>query len=110
MISQGLGSVELLQQARSHERAGAMTEAVQCYTAAIEIAQRNAERGVLAEGLRRLGVVHHHRNEPDLARKLCEQSHRTATDMGDPVLAAEALNALAGFDFEAGSIEAAREK
>lgn len=87
-----------------------MTEAVQCYTAAIEIAERNAERGVLAEGLRRLGVVHHHRNEPDLARKLCEQSHQTATDMGDPVLAAEALNALAGFDFEAGSIEAAREK
>jgi putative nucleotidyltransferase with HDIG domain len=103
-------SAEFLQQARSHERAGAMTEAVQCYTAAIELAERDVERGVLAESLRRLGVVHHHRNEPDLARELCERSFRTATDMGDSVLAAEALNALAGFDFESGAIAAAREK
>jgi putative nucleotidyltransferase with HDIG domain len=101
---------ELLQQARSHERAGAMTEAVECYTAAIELAERNTERGVLAEALRRLGVVHHRRNEADLARKLCQRSYETATDIRDPVLAAEALNALAGFDFEAGSIEEAREK
>jgi putative nucleotidyltransferase with HDIG domain len=87
-----------------------MTEAVQCYSAAIELAERDAERGVLAEALRRLGIVHHHRNESDVARKLCQRSYETATDMNDPVLAAEALNALAGFDFEAGSIEAAREK
>jgi putative nucleotidyltransferase with HDIG domain len=87
-----------------------MAEAMLCYQAAIEAAERDVERGVLAESLRRLGVVHHHRNEPARARELCERSFRTATDMGDAVLAAEALNALAGFDFEGGSIAAAREK
>ncbi len=103
-------TAELLQQARAHERAGAMAEALRGYTAAIESAERNAERGLLAEALRRLGVVHHHRNEGDEARRLCQRSYDTAIAMGNPVLAAEALNALAGFDFEAGSITAAREK
>ncbi|MBA3443426.1 MAG: tetratricopeptide repeat protein [Gemmatimonadales bacterium] len=106
----GPDAVELLQQARSHERAGAMTEAVVCYTAAIESAQGDGAPAVLAEALRRLGVVHHHRNESDLARKLCQQSYETATAIVDSVLAAEALNALAGFDFESGVIESAREK
>ena len=105
-----LGAAELLQQARGHERAGAMAEAVQYYIAAIESAEQNGQPGVLAEALRRLGVVHHHRNEADIARTLCERSFQTAMDMKDPVLAAEALNALAGFHFEAGAIEEAREK
>ena len=104
------GPADLLQRARAHERAGAMAEAVQHYIAAIESAERNGEPGVLAEALRRLGVVHHHRNEGDIARTLCQRSFETAMGMNDPVLAAEALNALAGFHFEAGSIEEAREK
>src|SRR5438093_11121632 len=87
-----------------------MAEAVQSYTAAIDAATRDGERGILAEALRRLGVVHHHRDQPGLASELCQRSYQTATEIGDAVLAAEALNALAGFDFEAGSIEAAREK
>jgi putative nucleotidyltransferase with HDIG domain len=87
-----------------------MAEAVKAYETAIQAAERDAERGVLAEALRRLGVVHHHRDQPDLARKLSQRSYQTATEIGDTVLAAEALNAQAGFDFEAGSIEAAREK
>ena len=103
-------AAELLQLGRAHERAGAMSEAVQRYTAAIEAAERTGERGVLAEALRRLGVVHHHRNEAEAARSLCQKSYETGLAMGDSVLAAEALNALAGFDFEAGAIEQAREK
>ena len=87
-----------------------MAEAVQCYEAAIQAAERERERGILAESLRRLGVVHHQRNERALARELCECSFRAATEMGDPLLAAEALNALAGFDIESGSIEPARER
>ena len=87
-----------------------MAEAVQSYGAAIEAAEREGERRILAESLRRLGVVHRYRDEPARARELCERSYRTASDLGDAVLAAEALNALAGFDFESGAIEAAREK
>ena len=103
-------TAELLQQARAQERAGAMAEALLGYQAAIESAERNGERGLLAEGLRRLGVAHHHRNESEQASALCRRSYETAIAMGDSVLAAEALNALAGFDFEAGSINEAREK
>jgi putative nucleotidyltransferase with HDIG domain len=87
-----------------------MSEAVHCYEAAIQAAEREGERGILIESLRRLGVVHHQRNERTLARGLCERSFRAATEMSDALLAAEALNALAGFDIESGLIESAREK
>jgi putative nucleotidyltransferase with HDIG domain len=87
-----------------------MADAVQAYEAAIEAATAAGEPRILAEALRRLGVVHHHRDLPSQARKLCQRSYDTAISIGDSVLAAEALNALAGFDFEGGRIEAAREQ
>jgi putative nucleotidyltransferase with HDIG domain len=87
-----------------------MAEALQGYTAATEAAERDGERAILAEALRRLGVVYHQRDERGRARELCERSFKTASDLGDVVLAAEALNALAGFDFESGAISAARER
>jgi putative nucleotidyltransferase with HDIG domain len=107
----GLGrAADLLREARAHERAGSMAEAIQAYDAAVSAAERQGERGILAESLRRLGVVHHLRDQPGVARELCQRSYQTAIDMGDSVLAAEALNALAGFDFEGGLIPEAREK
>src|SRR6266850_888502 len=87
-----------------------MAEALQCYGAAIQAAERASERAILAESLRRSGIVQHRRSQPALARELCERSHNIAMDMDDPVLAAEALNALAGFDLESGSMHAAREQ
>ena len=87
-----------------------MADAVQCYESAIVAATREGERGILAEALRRLAVVHYHRDLPGLARELCQRSHQTAQEIGDKVLAAEALNTMAGFDFEGGLIEAARER
>jgi tetratricopeptide (TPR) repeat protein len=87
-----------------------MVEAVQCYEAAVDAAERDSERAILAESLRRLGIVHHQHNAPVLARELCERSYQTAMEINDTILAGEALNALAGFDFEIGSIQAAREK
>ena len=64
----------------------------------------------MAESLRRSGIVHHRRSQPVLARQLCERSHKIAVALGDPLLAAEALNALAGFDLESGSMHSAKEK
>ena len=87
-----------------------MAEALQCYTAAIQAAERASERAVLAESSRRLGIVEHRRSQPALARELCENSYDVAMEIDDTVLAAEALNALAGFDLESGSMHAAREK
>jgi tetratricopeptide (TPR) repeat protein len=103
-------AAEFLREGRAHELGGCIAEALQCYTAAVQAAQRSSERAILAESLRRSGIVHHRRNEPALARQLCERSQKIAADIGDPVLAAEALNALAGFDLESGSMQAAREK
>jgi tetratricopeptide (TPR) repeat protein len=87
-----------------------MVEAMQCYTAAIDAAERDSEQAILAESLRRLGIVRHQRHEPLSARELCERSYETAMEIGDSILAGEALNALAGFEFESGSIKTAREK
>lgn len=87
-----------------------MAEALGCYAAAIDAAEQTRERDVLAESLRRSGIAHHRRSEPALARELCERSHQIAIEIDDTILAAEALNALAGFDFESGAMEAAREK
>ena len=63
-----------------------------------------------AEALRRLAVLHHHRNEREAARELCDRSHAIARETGNQVLAGEALNVLAGFAFESGSMDEARER
>jgi putative nucleotidyltransferase with HDIG domain len=100
----------LLREAQEHERLGCITEAIQCYHAAIAAAEKDTQPAVLAEALRRLGAVHHHRNEATLAREHCERSYATAMQLGNVTLAAEALNALAVLDFEGGSMTEAREK
>jgi putative nucleotidyltransferase with HDIG domain len=87
-----------------------MPEAIQCYTAAIKAAEQDAQHALLAEALRRLGAVHHHRNEADQARQFCQRSYEIATQMGNDTLAADALNALAVVEFESGAMESAKEK
>ncbi len=99
----------LLDQGRERERTGAMEDAVRCYDLAASAAAEANEGGLLAEALRRRGVVHHLRHEPEPARELCRQSRDVALAHRLPILAAEAINALAGFDFESGAVEAARE-
>jgi len=108
--TRGTSAAEFLREGRAHELGGCITEALQCYTAAVEAAEWTSDRPIVAESLRRSGIVHHRRNEPALARQLCERSHRIAIDLKDDLLAAEALNALAGFDFESGAMQAARAK
>lgn len=100
----------MLRTGRAHDRAGRMEDAIAAYEQAIRLAESGGrgDKPVLVEALRRLGVVRHRRNELDLARTLCRRSFREANAIGDPALAGEALNALAGFDTEMGDLAAAR--
>jgi tetratricopeptide (TPR) repeat protein len=97
-----------LRAGRGHDRAGRLDEATAAYQQAVSLAEEQSERHVLVEALRRLGVLAHRRNGPARARELCRRSHDEAVALGDETLAGEALNALAGFDFEAGRIGVAR--
>lgn len=104
------GAGSLLQQARELELAGSLAEAIVRYEAAIAAGESGPEVRLLAEALRRLAVVRHRRGERDAAYALSERSLAVSTEAAEPVLAGEALNTLAGFDFEAGLIEASRER
>jgi putative nucleotidyltransferase with HDIG domain len=101
-------AADLLHDARARERAACIPEAIKCYEAAVAAADRTGERAVLAEALRRLAVVRHHRNESAEARELCRRSYDVARDIGNDLLAAEALNTLGGLDVKTGAIEDAR--
>jgi putative nucleotidyltransferase with HDIG domain len=100
-------AVALLEEAVRLDREGRPAEAMERYRAIIGgTAKPDA---TFAEALRRLGVSHHRRNEPALARELCTRSFDVATALANDRLAAEALNALAGFDMETGALERAGE-
>jgi putative nucleotidyltransferase with HDIG domain len=99
-----------LREAREHERAGSIADAFECYRTAVKEAESDGAPAVEAEALRRLAVLHHHRNERDIARELSSRSYAIAREIGDQVLAGEALNVLAGFAFESGAMEEARSR
>lgn len=94
--------------AREHERAGRVDEAIRDYASALLVVNDETGAAVQAEALRRLGVMRHQRNEPETARALCRMSHELAARARLPIHAAEALNALAGFELEAGAFDSAR--
>lgn len=99
-----------LQTGRDHERQGRLLDAASGFEAAILAAEADGQKRVLAEALRRLAVICHHRNEPGRARNLCQRSYDEAMASGDPVLGAEALNTMAGFEFETGDMISARQR
>ncbi len=101
-------SRQLLQEAQRHDSRGQMAEAIRWYDATIIAAEAEDDGAVLALTLRRLGVVHHRRDDKERARSLCHRSHDVALAMGNNVLVAEALNTIAGFDLERGEYEDAR--
>jgi putative nucleotidyltransferase with HDIG domain len=105
--SESLEAAELLHRARGHERAGCVAEAMACYRGAMEAGARTGAWAVEAEALRRLAVLHHHRNEPDQAREACDQSLEIARKNLDDILAGEALNVRAGIALERGALEEA---
>ena len=102
------GAADLLHEARSRERAACIPEAVHYYEAAISAAERAGEKPILAEALRRLAVVLHHRNESARARDLCNRSYKVACALSNDVLAAEALNTMGGLALRTGALEEAR--
>jgi putative nucleotidyltransferase with HDIG domain len=101
-------AAELLSDAIASERSGSVEDAIAGYRAAIADAERFGDRRTHAEALRRLSVQHHHRGERDAARELSHQSYTIAQEIGDDVLAGEALNVLANFTLEGGALEDAR--
>ncbi len=98
---------ELLREARLHEQAGRLERAMDCYTAVIADSAWTSAWGAQAVGLRRLALLHHQRNESEAALETCRTSCEVALRAGDPELAAEAMNALGGFELERGSFETA---
>ncbi|HEX5387933.1 MAG TPA: HD domain-containing phosphohydrolase [Gemmatimonadales bacterium] len=99
-----------LRAALQRDREGATAEAIAGFTAAVEMAEESGEDAVFAEALRRLAVVRHRSGDTAPARELCQRSFDIATRrLADARLGAEALNALASFDLEAGAIESAEE-
>ncbi len=100
---------DLLAIARKREREGSPDQATEAYELAIEMADQSGDSSVLAESLRRLGVVQHNRDDQAVARRLCQRSYEVASVAGHYILAAEALNILGIIEFETGAIPAARE-
>src|SRR6184192_608997 len=98
---------DMLERARERERAGCVTAAIDGYEEAIAAAEHGGDATVLAEALRRLAILRRHRDEPALARQLCQRSYDVAHGIGHDVLAAEALNTLGGLDIATGSLEQA---
>lgn len=103
-------AVELLAAGETHVRAGALADAAAALDAAVIAAAREDEPTLLADALRQLSVVCHHRDEKARAQELAQRSLGLATELGDDLRAAQALNALAGFDFEQGSMDSARRR
>lgn len=101
-------AAERLREGRAEERAGRLSEATGCYEAAIALAEEGSDSAVMAEALRRLAVVSHHRGDSGRAFDLCRRSEDVARRAGDPVLAAEALNTLGGIEILTGALDDAR--
>jgi tetratricopeptide (TPR) repeat protein len=104
------GAEQLLQEGRHQDLACRRAEAMACYAAAIDLTAGGAAPRVRAEALRRLGVLHHLRAEPEIARDLCKASCELALQAGADDLAADACNALAGFALERGDLTEAQDR
>jgi tetratricopeptide (TPR) repeat protein len=100
---------QILADGREHDLAGRSSQAMECYAAVIDVTASHGDLRARAEALRRLGVLHHMRAEPDVATDLCRRSQEVATQAGAPDMAADASNALAGFALERGALAEAWE-
>jgi HD-GYP domain-containing protein (c-di-GMP phosphodiesterase class II) len=88
----------LLELARGYDRKGYLEDAAWGYEAAAHSAEAWEDTLTLAEALRRLAVVRHRTGRPAEARALATRSRGVALAGGETSLAAEAVNALGGFE------------
>lgn len=100
---------DLLGEGRAHQLAGRLREAAECFALAIDIASTPDGRALMAEGLRRLGIVHHLQGETATGIHYCQRSHDLATKLSHSVLAAEATMALANMACDQGRMNEAKE-
>jgi hypothetical protein len=105
-----LRTAELLLEARQHERAGRVREAMDCCMAAVAEAAWCGATAAQAVGLRRLSVLHHRQNEPAAAKEACLTSVEVALRAGEPALAAESLISLGNFELASGNVDGARDR
>ncbi len=104
----GFRAADLLHAGRTHERAGNVVAAMEAYDGAIAEAERSGAWAIQAEAMRRLAIQHHHRNEPEAARRACDASYALALANRDEVLAAEVLNTRGMFALELGDLDGAK--
>src|SRR3989449_2634366 len=102
-------SADLLHEARQQEHAGRIPEAIARFGSAISAAEQAGDHSVVAEALRRLAILRHHGNESGQAQALCRRSYEVARQIGNELLAAEALNTLGGLHLAAGTVADARQ-
>ena len=102
------GAASLLHEAREHERAGRVADAVRAYQAAIDAAGDRDDGRALVEALRRLGSLRRRAHELAEALELVQRSYDVARELGDDALAAEALNGIALVHLERGHWDEAR--
>ena len=100
----------LLARSREAEQAGLLAVAQTALELAVARAEVERDAGAQSEALRRLAVVCHRLQESERAHRLVRQSERVARRASDQVLAAEALNTLAGFELELGEMGSAEER
>jgi tetratricopeptide (TPR) repeat protein len=100
---------DLLGEGKGHQLGGRLQEAAECFAQAIDVAAALDEGAPMAEGLRRLGIVHHLQGETATGIHFCQRSRDLATGLGNSVLAAEATMALANMACSQGRIDEARE-
>jgi len=106
-VASPLRPTDLLEQGRSEERAGNIAAAQNAYESALGLAEAERDQIVVAQLLRHLGLLHHHRGDSTRARELCTRSYHVALGFGDRSLAAFALNSLASITLDQGQLTTA---
>jgi putative nucleotidyltransferase with HDIG domain len=103
-------AADLLFGAEQLMRAGSLVEAGSALERALTEAEAEGSAGLMADALRLHAVVCHHRDEQQRSQELAQRSLGLASELGDDLRAAQALNILAGFDFERGAMDSARRR